>query len=276
MTLDPHQALKDQFQQLVSETSRRFVPQPSLEEVIADMGIMLKRFSNSCRWAEYFFRKEADAGNSQPEDDNLNRKGLDTDVRPIKTINAQAPLGSMELESFLDVFNRSVYHNLRSDRNVSNRSNEVLQLLHRIKRADDLVPLSTDKTNSFRLVTVANYREWMLSKIASMNATVVPFDNLKAEFSKAKDLFTRIQSIGPEFPISRRELNAIAHCLEKRSIPTPFLLSKDHKDPLPDGNFPTRFVLPAKSYNSMFAKVAYKAIKEIFDSHAGGSGVGYG
>lgn len=101
MPFDPHQALTDQFQQLVGETSRRFVPQPSLEEVIADMGIMLKRFSNNCRWAEVFFTKQAAIGNIEdhPEDDQPDLKSLGTDVRPLKTINAQAPLGSTEMKT---------------------------------------------------------------------------------------------------------------------------------------------------------------------------------
>ena len=208
-----------------------------------------------------------------PDDDP---KSLGTDVRPSKTINKTAPRGSKELESFLDALQREVFHNLRLNPRTSDLSQRVHSLLHQLRRDDcDLVPIPTDKTNSFRLVKVEDYIGWMIEKIASMDAQEIDIAALQTAHEAAETFATTINGLyeqGVHFPISDTELNAITHCLSKRSVPTPFLLLKDHKPASATGQYPTRLVLPATGFNSMFAKVGYKAIKHIFDMR----NVGYG
>ena len=55
-------------------------------------------------------------------------------------------------------------------------------------------------------------------------------------------------------------------------IPTPKILVKDHKKPKPNGNFPTRLVVPASNFSACFPKLGYMGIKKLLDDY----GVKYG
>ena len=54
--------------------------------------------------------------------------------------------------------------------------------------------------------------------------------------------------------------------LESKSIPTPKLIIKDHKNANKDDDFPSRLIVPANNFTSSFPLLGYLGTKRIFDS----------
>ena len=69
------------------------------------------------------------------------------------------------------------------------------------------------------------------------------------------------------FQWSKIEVGHINESLKTKSIPTPKLLIKDHKNPNTYGDFPKRLVIPATHFTATFAKVGYLGLKTILDNH---------
>ena len=104
--------LTDEVQCLVGETSEKYVPQPTRDEVIQDAINGLRRFKDGIRWKEFHRlqqqEKQKNKGIEPTEEDietfneqmNDKEEGLKTGLRPTK-INLSAPRGSEKLEEFL-------------------------------------------------------------------------------------------------------------------------------------------------------------------------------
>ena len=86
---------------------------------------------------------------------------------------------------------------------------------------------------------------------------------------KARDVFEEARELvnGIGFQLSKREVGHINKSLKTKSIPTPKLLIKDHKNPSTNGQFPTRLVITATNFTSTFAKVGYIHMKAILRNH---------
>ena len=236
---------------MVDEISRRFVPHPSRRDVLADACVMLKRLRHTLRWKEFF--------HNNPELQQANEQSLGTGVAPARTIQLlrAPPKGSRELESFIDYFTRSVFHNLRFDNEISTNSQRVQSLLKQLNNMEDTVAVSTDKTNSYKLVKLNDYQRWINDHIAKSNATEISDRDLENFRNASLELFLDAKSgergTFRNFPLSRKESQALQQQLEKRPILTPFLLIKDHKKANDLGEYPTRLVIPAQNFNSIFA-----------------------
>ena len=66
--------------------------------------------------------------------------------------------------------------------------------------------------------------------------------------------------------LSEKELTFLSKTLDSKSIPTPKLIIKDHKDADANGDYPSRLIVPANNFTSAFPRLGYLGIKRIFDS----------
>jgi hypothetical protein len=67
--------------------------------------------------------------------------------------------------------------------------------------------------------------------------------------------------------LSWEEYNCIKTTIGKKAIPTVKLLTKDHKDKKEDGDWNSRFVIPASNFTAGFPHVGQRGIKTIIDKH---------
>ena len=79
---------------VTTETSDKFVPAPKKDEILADLLIGLKRFSNTVRWKEFFQLNPN--SNNQPNDptdsdDDFDDVGLSTGLKPSSPTAAPPP-----------------------------------------------------------------------------------------------------------------------------------------------------------------------------------------
>ena len=118
--LDKHIALiSEEVQNLVSETSEKYVPQPSKSQILADLLVGLKRFRESVRWKWHWKEQkqiqleiEGKLSNLVNVENEMERmletkklkaalEGLGTKLRARHKPQTTAPIASNEVESFL-------------------------------------------------------------------------------------------------------------------------------------------------------------------------------
>eukprot|EP00980_Cylindrotheca_fusiformis_P020377 scaffold7407_cov165-Cylindrotheca_fusiformis.AAC.1 len=261
-------AYQREFQQLADETSRKFVPKPSHKMVIGDACIMLKRLRHALRWKEFLRLNppEENEISQQQQRNDHDQQDLGTGVRPDKVIQNPAPIGSREFENMFDDFERQVFRNIRTSVEPSPKSLDVEHTLKKLGHQEDLLAVSTDKTNSFRIVDKEAYIQWMNEEIRKSAAQEVPPATIEDAQRDGHMLLDHAKS-NRWFPIGKKEAQAIEQSLRSCSVPTPFLLIKDHKPRNQEGHHPTRLVIPAQNFVSGFPKVGYKAIRQIFDEN---------
>ena len=85
--LEPIQAEVERVAlQVTTGTSDCFVPAPKKDEVLSDLFVGLKRFSNTVRWKEFFLRKaqesDTETNTVSSDDDDHDTKGLSTNLKP--------------------------------------------------------------------------------------------------------------------------------------------------------------------------------------------------
>ena len=139
------------------------------------------------------------------------------------------------------------------------RERVIAKVIRNLKRSDKVV-VSTDKTNKWCVTTVDDYSRQMLGHLASdaeeVNATELVAAHAAGVAFITEDLFGEL---------SEKEDKYLMQKLDSRRIATPKLLIKTHKEPLPDGSFPTRLVIPADGFMAGFGKMAFVALKKLFD-----------
>ena len=67
--------------------------------------------------------------------------------------------------------------------------------------------------------------------------------------------------------MNEKEFLFLCESINSKSIPTPKLLIKDHKNPEKSGNFPSRLVVPATNFAAGFPRIGYLGIKRIFNEN---------
>jgi hypothetical protein len=76
--------LHEKVSELVRGTSEKYVPEPGKNDILSDAIIGLRRFSNSCRWKEFWrLKKIEDARNSNLSPTSVDCKGFfESDAAP--------------------------------------------------------------------------------------------------------------------------------------------------------------------------------------------------
>ena len=83
-------------------------------------------------------------------------------------------------------------------------------------------------------------------------------DKVRKIFEKAREL---LDEVG--FQLSKREVGHINKSLKTKSIPTPKLLIKDHKNTSTNGKFPTRLIIPEINFTEPFTELVYLGLKAL-------------
>ena len=69
------------------------------------------------------------------------------------------------------------------------------------------------------------------------------------------------------FQLSKIEVGHVNKLLKTKSIPTPKLLIKDHKNTSTNGKFPTRLIIPATNFTVAFPELGYLGLKALLDNY---------
>ena len=192
-------------------------------------------------------------------------EGYGTGLRPANG-NSNAPVGSKELELFIRALERkllydSLYNLKPISETTSQTTNKVQSCLRELSKNSNNIVVPTDKTNKWVLVEVEKYNKWMMQHICK-DAIEILRRKLKQVYNKRMDILEEISWL-----MGKKEKAAVQESLNSKSIPQPQLLVKDHKLPNEEGDFPTRFLVPAKNYCSVFSQFGCKAIQTIFRKH---------
>lgn len=193
--------------------------------------------------------------------------GFETGLKHKNTINCNFE-ADQDSEDFLRAFVRQVLRSVPEDdpvalRKLSRHEYIVQDFLHELHKQDDLVLVSSDKTNKFITLTLKNYKN-MLDYHLKQSCNPITTQTLKLLQVEA---FARLENLAPN--ITKNEYNFIKETVKASEIPCGKLLIKDHKTGAIDyGNgtieTPSRFVIPCSNLFAGFSKLGYKAIEAIF------------
>jgi hypothetical protein len=268
--------LHEQVSVLVREISEKYVPEPSKDDILSDAIIGIRRFSNSCRWKEFWRLKKLEEikeqSNSSPKSidgegffdsevgTEAKRVGLNSGLRAKEKIK-RAPKGSEDLEAFLSAVQREIINRVFEKRNEYSPNRKSENLTNACKNLQDTttVAIPTDKTNSFKCIHIQDYKDWTIKHLLK-NGKVIPRSKLIEVLDNANELLESLDDI-----MSEDEYSFVREFLNSKAIPSPKLLIKDHKEINDDGNYPTRLVVPATNFTAAFSKLGYIGIKRILD-----------
>jgi hypothetical protein len=269
--------LHEQVSVLVRETSEKYVPEPSRNDILSDAIIGLRRFSNSCRWKEFWRLKkleEAKESNSSPKSvdcesffesdviEGVKNQGLNSNLKAKDRTN-RAPKGSEELETFLSAVEKEIMDKIFEKGNgcKSNSKSEDIKAVNKNLKFTSTVVIPTDKTNSFKCIHIEDYKNWTIKHLLK-NGKEILRSKLIQVFEDANELLESLAHI-----MSEDEYSFVKESINSKAIPAPKLLIKDHKEIDDDGNYPTRLVVPATNFTSAFPKLGYIGIQKIFDEN---------
>jgi len=104
---------------------------------------------------------------------------------------------------------------------TSSKINNLLTILGKSSK----VTVLTDKTNSFRIIKLGQYIEWV-EKHLNDSSTESLRERLVKIHEKVSELLAKVGD-----SLNDKEYDYIKESLNSRAIPTPKLLIKDHKKP---------------------------------------------
>ena len=272
--------LHKQVSVLVRGISEKYVPEPGRNDILSDALIGIRRFSNSCRWKEFWRLKKLEEirekSNSSPKSVDCEgffdsevrieakKEGLGTNLRAKEKVK-RAPRGSEDLEAFLSAVQRVIIDQVFEKRDMKdggrkpNLHSDNLKNCCKNLRDTKTVVIPTDKTNSFRCIDIRDYKDWAIKHLLK-NGKEIPRSKLIQTLDEAKELLEGLEDV-----MSEDEYYFVKSSLDSKAIPSPKLLIKDHKEINDDGNYPTRLVVPATNFTSAFSKLGYIGIKKIID-----------
>ena len=131
----------------------------------------------------------------------------------------------------------------------------------RILEESDQVIFPTDKNNSFGCMDTKKYMT-MVNEHFICPSKEIKIYKMREIFEKSIEL---LDEVGIQ--LSKIEVGHINKSLKTKSIPTPNLLIKYHKNLNTNGKVPTRLVISATKFTDIFAKVGYLGMKGIIDNH---------
>ena len=109
---------------------------------------------------------------------------------------------------------------------------------------------------------VKRYAFLVKRHLQKANCKVVSHKKLGEIYDKAIKLLDKLDPV-----LDKGEAEYTRAWVKQRRIPTPRLLSKDHKPAQYDGEYPTRMLNPATSFTQCFGNVGYRAVKATFDEN---------
>jgi len=234
-------ALGDEAQCLVGGTSEKFVPEPTGENILADVINGLHRFKDAVRWKAFHkcLQEEKDKENQssthnttdntqeEEEQQQTHNPGLKTNLKPTK-INLAAPRADDEIEGFLQQLEQELLTQALDEvdaKGCNNKSHQIKSLQQKLRNHDDLVVVPTDKTNSFKTVSKSNCCKWVGKHLAK-NAK----EASKAKLADVKPLAQHLSHDKVELGmLSDKEESFVKQNIDSMATPSPKLLIKDHK-----------------------------------------------
>ena len=178
--------LHEQVSVLVRGISEKYVPEPSRNDILSDALTAIRRFSNSCRWKEFWRLKKLEEirekSSSSPTSvdcesffdsevrTETKKEGLRTNLRAKEKIK-RAPKGSEGLEAFLSAVQRVIIDQVFEKREMKdggrkpNTHSENLKNCCKNLEGTKTVVIPTDKTNSFRCVDIRDYKDWAIKHL---------------------------------------------------------------------------------------------------------------
>ena len=267
--------LSVQVQSQCGETSDKFIPEPTKDQITEDLLLGLKRFKNAARWKEFWRNQkirqleqenqQCDQNDSKLESTSkmkVTHAGLGTGLKP-ENAEKVAPKGSDNLEKFLRRLETTLIEQLlKSNPPIpSEKAIGFRELFNDLRNEEDQVVVPTDKTNNYTVMSTQKYIDWV-SKHLTDAAEQVPRTEVVEIHEEAVEFADSISNF-----ISSDEFNFIQESLTSKAIPQPQLLVKDHKPKNGSGNFPTRLVIPATNFTAAFSKLGYLGIKKVLDEH---------
>lgn len=116
----------------------------------------------------------------------------------------------------------------------------------------------TDKTNSYLTMSIDNYKRLVNNHIEK-NVSEILVKKACEIYEESEEFFD-----DKEFLISHKERIEMQDELKNKSMPTPKLLIKEHKEKIGNGQFLTRLAVLAINFTSIFSKIRCLAIKMNF------------
>ena len=149
----------------------------------------------------------------------------------------------------------------KDKRKISQFNKELLDALTKLKKERDWSLAPTDKTGRWIEAYIPWYIDQMQQKMRE-NCIEIDINHLEEVHEKALELFNKY-----EIQMCKGEKKHVEIWINRRDVPTPRLLVKDHKKIGKDGYYPTRLVIPANSFTQVFGKMRYLLIKSLFDMY---------
>ena len=282
--------LQDEVLRVTAGTSQKFVPKPTFETVLADSIQGLKRLRITCRRKEKIRNLQKAKKAHQPQsvqplnnpsdstdnstsastsdDSSLesvasNLQGLETNLRPIGKCH-DTPPGSEQLENFLkevETKTLDMVWRYKNNHDTDPISTNIRQLQETLRNNDDYVVIPTDKTNSFRVMPIKSYISQVHTHLQE-HGKQISHSDLQRVKNEATKLLEEVEPF-----LSIDEYGYIDQSINSYAIPTPKLLVKDHKKAKPNGEFPTRLIVPASNFVSAISKAGYLGLKRMFDKN---------
>ena len=127
----------------------------------------MRRFNNVVRWKEFWRDQEQ---STETELNELNKEeesrfmatGLNTGLKPIFEINT-VKHGSENLEGFLTAVGKTLLKEAfkrRRFKRPNKKTRKIYEVLQRLKQSGS-VCVTTDKTNSTRVISIEDYIRWV-------------------------------------------------------------------------------------------------------------------
>ena len=123
----------------------------------------------------------------------------------------------------------------------------------------DLVP--AEKTSPVIMMATTLYST-MVARYLTEDAKLISLECIR---QLKVDVITQLEK--NKSIILDEEYNYIKSTINKCAVPTIQLLVKDHKKKDKSGNYPTRLVVPAKTFTAGFPYVRQHGIKKVFDKN---------
>eukprot|EP00957_Ditylum_brightwellii_P009976 752929-Ditylum_brightwellii.AAC.1 len=231
-------SLSQTVQCLSVEILDKYVFKPTRDQRLEDVILALCDFNRSCRWREFWHKKEIEWLNSS-DPNNVKFKplpkelGLQTNLTLVNS-KIKGPKWSAELEKFLHILEMELLEKARKTEDPSTTTDtELKSFFDDLKEAKEKIVVPTNKTNAHLLVNVSDYNRWVGKHLrdAAVKIKRTKIVNLHQEATKYAESLQGILSIG--------EYGYLMEGLGSKAIPEPQLLIKDHKDKV-DNKFPTR------------------------------------
>eukprot|EP00957_Ditylum_brightwellii_P051751 3924613-Ditylum_brightwellii.AAC.1 len=156
--------LSKTVQRLSVEILEKYVFEPTRNQRTEDVIQALRKFSRSCRWREFWHKKEIERPNSNDPNDpkfKVLPKGPDLrmDLTPVN-LKMEGPKGSAELEKFLSLLEMELLEKARKEGEPTTAKDaELNSFFEKLNEASDVIVVPTNKTNAHLLVNLCDYNQ---------------------------------------------------------------------------------------------------------------------